>query len=161
MIDPKSNRIHTDEDETSELQSARREAAKPRSGLSVNDTIARDANLSVGGQGVNVSGVSAGAGAGAGSTHLTPTTSSSPAPNVVPGGRGTGVTPLGETQAAKSIGSRMDLGENRIIDEEISRRAYTYWCQRGCPLGSPEVDWHRAERELREERLRKASAASA
>ena len=93
MIDPKVNRIPADQEETSELQRDRRETAKSRPGLSVNDTIARDANLSVGGQGVNVSGVSAGAGAGAGSTTLTPSTSASAAPQVVPGARGTGMTP--------------------------------------------------------------------
>ena len=32
--------------------------------------------------------------------------------------------------------------------EEISALAYELWIQRGCPLGSPEVDWFRAEEEL-------------
>jgi len=31
---------------------------------------------------------------------------------------------------------------------EISALAYELWIQRGCPLGSPEVDWFRAEEEL-------------
>jgi hypothetical protein len=26
-------------------------------------------------------------------------------------------------------------------------RAYEFWQQRGCPHGSPEIDWYRAERE--------------
>jgi hypothetical protein len=27
--------------------------------------------------------------------------------------------------------------------------AYRYWQERGCPIGSPEVDWFHAEQELR------------
>ena len=36
--------------------------------------------------------------------------------------------------------------------EEIGVRAYHCWVERGCPHGSPEVDWQRAEEELRAER---------
>ena len=32
--------------------------------------------------------------------------------------------------------------------EEIAKVAYALWQERGCPLGSPEVDWARAEAEL-------------
>lgn len=32
--------------------------------------------------------------------------------------------------------------------EEIAILAYHYWELRGCPFGSPEEDWFRAEREL-------------
>jgi hypothetical protein len=105
---------------------------KPRSGLSINDTIAANANLSVGAKGVDTSGVEAGAGAGAGSTYVTPgAAGSSPAPNIVPRSR------LAAEEA--SVASR----------EEIAARAYQRWCQRGCPEGSPNVDWHAAEEELR------------
>jgi hypothetical protein len=31
----------------------------------------------------------------------------------------------------------------------IEVRAYELWVQRGCPIGSPEVDWFRAEAEIR------------
>jgi hypothetical protein len=41
--------------------------------------------------------------------------------------------------------------------DEIAALAYTYWLGRGCQGGSPELDWQRAERELRV----KASAAVA
>ena len=34
--------------------------------------------------------------------------------------------------------------------ERISALAYFYWQQRGCPDGSPDEDWFRAEREVRE-----------
>jgi hypothetical protein len=37
--------------------------------------------------------------------------------------------------------------------DEIARRAYSYWEQRGRPEGSPEVDWFRAEQELGERRV--------
>jgi hypothetical protein len=33
--------------------------------------------------------------------------------------------------------------------EQIKRRAYELWCERGCPDGSADEDWHRAEHELR------------
>ena len=32
--------------------------------------------------------------------------------------------------------------------EAIAIRAYELWVSRGSPLGSPEVDWERAEQEL-------------
>jgi hypothetical protein len=31
--------------------------------------------------------------------------------------------------------------------EEIALRAYRLWEERGCPIGSPEEDWFRAEEE--------------
>ena len=34
-------------------------------------------------------------------------------------------------------------------DEEVRRTAYRRWQERGCPEGSPEVDWYGAEEELR------------
>ena len=35
--------------------------------------------------------------------------------------------------------------------EEIALRAHRLWEARGCPIGSPEEDWLRAEEELRGE----------
>ena len=32
--------------------------------------------------------------------------------------------------------------------EEIKTRAYELWCERGCPHGSADHDWHRAEQEI-------------
>jgi hypothetical protein len=38
-----------------------------------------------------------------------------------------------------------------VVDhEEIARLAYSYWQARGCPIGSPEEDWYRAENDLRQ-----------
>jgi hypothetical protein len=117
---------------------------KPRSGLSINDTIAKDANLSVGSTGVDTSGVKAGAGAGAGSTYLTPgAPGTSPAPDIVPGSRGSGMTPRG------TIATDEDASVRLPSTDEISARAYQRWHQRGCPDGSPEVDWRDAEEELK------------
>jgi len=33
-------------------------------------------------------------------------------------------------------------------EEEVARLAYSYWLARGCPEGSPEEDWLRAEQEV-------------
>jgi hypothetical protein len=38
------------------------------------------------------------------------------------------------------------LGENR--HEFVAKLAYKLWQQRGCPFGSPEVDWFAAERSV-------------
>ena len=35
--------------------------------------------------------------------------------------------------------------------QDIERLAYRYWEERGRPFGSPEVDWFRAENDLRQE----------
>ena len=32
--------------------------------------------------------------------------------------------------------------------DELRQAAYRFWQERGCPHGSPEVDWQRAEEEL-------------
>ena len=120
---------------------------KPRSGLSINDTIASNANLSMGSAGVDTSGVKAGAGAGAGSTYLTPGASgSSPAPEIVGGSRGSGMTPRGTIATDEKATVRLPN------TDEISARAYERWRQRGCPEGSPEVDWCEAEEELKMKR---------
>jgi hypothetical protein len=36
----------------------------------------------------------------------------------------------------------------RPSSEEIAQLAYELWQQRGCPDGSPELDWFQAEQEL-------------
>ena len=35
-------------------------------------------------------------------------------------------------------------------EAEIAALAYELWVERGCPDGSPEEDWYRAERQLAE-----------
>ena len=107
MNDPKLNQtpVNTeadvDESSLTEAQKAER-LRRRRAGLSINDTIARDANMSVGARGVDSSGVEAGAGAGAGLTTSTPAApGESPAPEVVKGPRGSGMTPRGDSDSKK------------------------------------------------------------
>jgi hypothetical protein len=38
------------------------------------------------------------------------------------------------------------------IHEQIVALAYSLWKERGCPEGSPEVDWFKAEAELTTEK---------
>ena len=42
--------------------------------------------------------------------------------------------------------------------EKIARLAYFYWQARGCPIGSREEDWYRAENELRQPNTAAAAA---
>lgn len=106
MTDPKFNELTPEMPDLPEHERRTRADAKPARGLSIKDTIARDANLSVGSRGVDTSGVAAGAGAGAGSTLLTPGKDDSPAPRVVPGGRGTGTTANAEAPTGKTSTDR-------------------------------------------------------
>jgi hypothetical protein len=40
------------------------------------------------------------------------------------------------------------LTGRQLAHEEIASLAYDLWLERGCPTGSPEEDWSRAEQEL-------------
>jgi hypothetical protein len=160
MIDPKLNELPAEDAKElkkgSESQLTEEEKAerlkRTRAGLSINDTIAADANLSVGARGVDVSGVESGAGAGRGMTNTTPGNAGSPAPNVVPGAGGSGTTPRSDSASGQTPTTRLEAGTDTPTAEEIAARAYRCWHERGCPSGSSEEDWARAERELREER---------
>jgi hypothetical protein len=44
--------------------------------------------------------------------------------------------------------ARADVTEN-MNETAIAARAYTLWQERGCPIGSPEEDWFRAEEDLK------------
>ena len=53
----------------------------------------------------------------------------------------------------KPVTSDPDFQPSRseTIDESaVSAHAYELWQERGCPVGSPETDWLRAEEELKE-----------
>ncbi len=39
--------------------------------------------------------------------------------------------------------------DGEAMREQIQALAYQLWIERGCPVGSPEVDWLRAEDEIR------------
>ncbi len=168
MIDPKLNEIPVeDSGEPLTEEQKRALAARPIRGLSINDTIAGNASLSVGARGVDTSGTSAGAGVGAGMTLVTPSGSSeAPAPVIVPGARGSGTTVRGESDNAAPASAMPDTdtapfaagsvaSPTSYTDNEIAAEAYQCWHERGCPEGSPEVDWQRAHERLR---VRKAGA---
>ena len=49
------------------------------------------------------------------------------------------------SEAAGSVG----INDNSVLsNEDVERRAYTLWEERGRPLGSPEEDWYKAKDEL-------------
>jgi hypothetical protein len=50
-------------------------------------------------------------------------------------------------ELTKAMASR--YAATTIAHEEIATLAYELWQARGCPNGSPEIDWSRAESELR------------
>ena len=58
----------------------------------------------------------------------------------------------GEAAGADSRGLGADVEAMR---EQIQALAYHLWLERGCPIGSPEVDWLRAEEEMRDGHSRK------
>jgi hypothetical protein len=167
MIDPKLNELADDADTRVKRPSSvaladdeTAQPAAPRRGLSVNETIAADANLSVGARGADTSGVRSGAGAGAGGASVTPAAAGeSPAPNITPGARGSGTTPL-STGASPSLVTGSEENSAQVSNEEIASHAYRCWQERGCPEGSAEEDWYRAERELRERRLTNKSSSA-
>jgi hypothetical protein len=163
MIDPKLNQIPVeDSEETLTKEQRGRAPTGTRSGLSINDTIAGNANLSVGSRGVDTSGVSSGAGVGAGMTMVTPGGSAqAPSPAIVPGARGSGTTVRGSSDNAAPASAMPDtsgvaFSENSpttartvYTDDDVAAEAYRCWHERGCPEGSPEVDWQRAQERLR------------
>ena len=64
----------------------------------------------------------------------------------------------------KTSGSNPDPNDDRepvVSQAEIAALAHFYWQQRGCPFPtSGEEDWHRAEKELKEQRARRLATDS-
>lgn len=61
----------------------------------------------------------------------------------------------GKVSTASENGVKQEL----VVDREaIARLAYSYWEGRGFTGGSPEEDWLRAEREIRENEAASATA---
>jgi hypothetical protein len=152
MIDPKLDSLPVDakgdfedfDERTITPEQAALRTRKARAGLSINDTIAANATMSVGGLGADTSGVAAGSGAGAGTTYLGPGNggASSPAPTIVPRARAAGSTMRGEPAY------ELNTTDSVPTTDEISALAYEYWTAKGCPAGSHEDDWRQAEEEL-------------
>ena len=44
--------------------------------------------------------------------------------------------------------SETNMNRSLPMNHKISQLAYLLWEKRGCPEGSPEIDWLQAEREL-------------
>jgi hypothetical protein len=55
---------------------------------------------------------------------------------------------VSEERTLVSVAPELEYPER----EEIRMRAYELWCERGCPHGSADLDWHQAEHELRARR---------
>jgi hypothetical protein len=63
----------------------------------------------------------------------------------------------------KTNGSHPDSDDREpaVSQAEIAALAHFYWQQRGCPFPtSGEEDWHRAEKELKEQRTRRLATDS-
>ena len=45
-------------------------------------------------------------------------------------------------------GSVQPVPSKNVDEKEIAVLAYQFWHERGCPIGSDQADWFRAEREL-------------
>lgn len=54
-----------------------------------------------------------------------------------------------EAPPVASIKDDAELDARAPEHEKVCQLAYRYWQERGCPDGSPEDDWYRAERDLR------------
>jgi hypothetical protein len=53
-------------------------------------------------------------------------------------------------QKAVTTDPHADAGRSEIVNEPvIAALAYALWQERGCPIGSPELDWFQAEDEVR------------
>ena len=46
---------------------------------------------------------------------------------------------------------KSDIAHSKPTHDEIARRAHQLWEERGRPDGSSDVDWYRAEHELRQD----------
>jgi hypothetical protein len=62
-------------------------------------------------------------------------------------------------EATTASGTAQSEPAQGVSPEEVAARSYELWQERGCPAGSPEVDWFRAEDELRERSSKLQSAA--
>ncbi len=51
-----------------------------------------------------------------------------------------------------AITCQMQIFPDSMEKKQIAVLAYALWQFRGCPFGSPETDWFRAEREIKKRR---------
>ena len=57
-------------------------------------------------------------------------------------------TLLPETATGSEVPDPHETTESIVSHESIAALAYQLWEARGCPEGSPEHDWHQAQRML-------------
>jgi hypothetical protein len=50
--------------------------------------------------------------------------------------------------------------QESVNHSAVAALAYEFWLQRGCPIGSPEEDWFRAEAEIKNGQMTAASAVT-
>ena len=53
---------------------------------------------------------------------------------------------------AHAVAPTEEVAITPLTHKSIARLAYSHWEARGCPYGSPEEDWFRAEEELRKKK---------
>jgi hypothetical protein len=62
------------------------------------------------------------------------------------------------------VQTEMEAAESTVMaspdQAAIQALAYDFWLARGCPIGTPEVDWFQAEEELTRRPANAASAAA-
>ena len=95
----------------------------------------------------------------------------SPAPQVVGGVRGSGTTVLGANDSLMTNAVTADessaVEDSATVNDEIdpmdhhavSSRAYEIWCERGCPHGTSDADWHQAVQEHRANKTVRSTTA--
>jgi len=55
---------------------------------------------------------------------------------------------LDVTDILETSGPVQETAGGEVASEAISKRAYELWLERGCPEGSPEADWFKAQSEI-------------
>ncbi len=64
------------------------------------------------------------------------------------------------TKRALTLEPPEQSNENDTIHEQVTALAHALWQERGCPEGTPEVDWFRAEELMRPEAGKTMGAAA-
>lgn len=57
--------------------------------------------------------------------------------------------PVSESGSPAIADRETSMGDGTPSEERIQLVAYQLWMDRGCPIGSPEIDWLEAERTCR------------
>lgn len=55
------------------------------------------------------------------------------------------------TGTAVALALETEQTESQPTEEQIATLAHALWIERGCPEGTPEVDWFQAQEQLRTE----------